>query len=110
MYEIKILNCTLSLIDITSSDLEEKYYVIPQNILNAIFMSKDENEIINMNCTEISLMGKCIGENSKLILSGEEANNISDEQKMIDNVDIEETVIKKNLHKLVNVEKHMPIN
>ena len=95
MYEIKILNCTFDLIDITSTDLEEKYYIIPQNILNAIFMSKDENEIINMNCTEISLMGKCIWENSKLILSPEEDNNISDEQKMIDNDNMEETVIKK---------------
>ena len=110
MYEIKILNCTFGLIDITSTDLEEKYYVIPQNILNVILGSKDENEIINMNYTDISLMGKFIGENSKLILSAEEANNISEEQKMIDNADIEETVIKKNLPKQVNVEKKMSIN
>ena len=110
MYEIKILNCTFGLIDITSTDLEEKYYVIPQNILNVILGSKDENEIINMNYTDISLMGKFIGENSKLILSAEEANNISEEQKMIDNADIEETVIKRNLPKQVNVEKKMSIN
>ena len=45
-----------------------------------------------------------------MILSAEEANNITDEQKMIDNDNMEETVIKKNLHKQVNVEKHMPIN
>ena len=110
LYEIKILNCAFGLIDITSTDLEEKYYVIPQNILNAILASKNENEIINMNCTDISLMGKLIGENSKLILSAEEANNISEEQKMIENADVEEIVIKNNLPKQVNLEKHMSIN
>ena len=63
-----------------------------------------------MNYTDISLMGKLIGENSKLVLSAEEANNISEEQKMIDNADIEETVIKKNLPKQVKVEKQISIN
>ena len=88
MYEIRLLNCSLRKINITSSDSEEKYYVFPQNILNNIFNIEDKSKIFNINYTDVSLMGKYIGENIKSILSAKEANNISEEKKMMNKADI----------------------
>ena len=88
MYEIRLLNCSLRKINITSSDYEEKYYVFPQNILNNIFNIEDKSKIFNINYTDVSLMGKYIGENIKSILSAKEANNISEEKKMMNKADI----------------------
>ena len=81
MYEISLLKCSLRKINITSYSSEDKYYIVPQNILNGIFNIKDENKIFNSNFTDISPMAKYIGENSQSILSAKESNNISEEKK-----------------------------
>ena len=61
MYEISLLKCSLRKINITSYSSEDKYYIVPQNILNGIFNIKDENKIFNTNFTDISLIAKYIG-------------------------------------------------
>ena len=43
-----------------SKDSENKYYTIPQNILNGIFTKKDVNKIFNTSYTDISLVAKYI--------------------------------------------------
>ena len=91
-FEISFLNCTLQKINITSVKSELKYYNIPPNILKCIFSIKDENKIFNTNYTSIPIMGKCIGENSSLILSAKEANIITEEQSM------KKKAIKKDLY------------
>ena len=88
IYEIRILNCSLGKINITSTNSEEKYYIAPQNIIDFIFDIKDEKKIFNMSHMDVSLIGKCIEENSKSILLAKESNNISEEKKMIDKADI----------------------
>ena len=88
MYEICLLDCTFHKINITSNSSEDKYYVVPPNILSGIFNIKDESIIFNSSYTDISLMAKYIGENSESILSAEESNFASEEKKMIDKADI----------------------
>ena len=94
MFEINLLNCTLMKINITSYKSENKYYKIPQNLLKTIFNIKDENKIFNTSCTEISIMSECIGENSKFILSSEEADIISEEQSLIKKTKMKDEVYK----------------
>ena len=94
MFEINLLNCTLMKINITSYKSENKYYKIPQNLLKTIFNIKDENKIFNTSCTEISIMSECIGENSKFILSSEEADIISEEQSLIKKTKTKDEVYK----------------
>ena len=89
MYEILLLDFTLQKIIITPKDSENKYYTIPQNILNGIFTKKDVNKIFNTSYTDISLVAKYIGENCNLILTAKESNNIAEEKKMIEEADIE---------------------
>ena len=69
IYEIRILNCSLGKINITSTNSEEKYYIAPQNIIDFIFDIKEEKKIFNMSHMDVSLIGKCIGENSKYFIS-----------------------------------------
>ena len=99
-FEISFLNCTLQKINITSVKSELKYYNIPPNILKCIFSIKDENKIFNTNCSNISLISKCIGENSKLILSSKEADIIQEEQAFIKKAKIKD--------ELYEVEKNEP--
>ena len=40
-----------------------------------------------MNCTDIPIIAKYIAENNKYILFAKESNNITEEKKMIDDVD-----------------------
>jgi hypothetical protein len=89
MYEILLLDFTLQKIIITPKDSENKYYTIPQNILNGIFTKKDVNKIFNASYTDISLVAKYIGENCNLILTAKESDNIAAEKKMIEEADIE---------------------
>ena len=105
MYEISLLKCSLRKINITSYSSEDKYYIVPQNILNGIFNIKDENKIFNSNFTDISLMAKYIGENSQSILSAKESNNISEEKKMIEKADIENDIYKYDLIKISSPKK-----
>jgi hypothetical protein len=81
MYEILLLDFTLQKIIITPKDSENKYYTIPQNILNGIFTKKDVNKIFNTSYTDISLVAKYIGENCNLILTAKESDNIAEEKK-----------------------------
>ena len=99
-FEISLLNCSLLKINIASNKLDNKYYKIPPNLLKTIFSIKDENKIFNTNCSNISLISKCIGENSKLILSSKEADIIQEEQAFI-----KKAKIKDELYK---VEKNEP--
>jgi len=93
-FEISLLNCTLLKINITSNKSENKYYVIPSNILKNIFSIKDENKIFNTNCTDISIMGRCIGENSKAILIAKEADITSQEQEINKKANIKDELYK----------------
>ena len=105
MYEISLLKCSLRKINITSVSAEDKYYIVPQNILNGIFNIKDENKIFNTNFTDISLIAKYIGKNSQSILSAKESNNISEEKKMIEKADNENDIYKYDLIKISSPKK-----
>ena len=105
MYEISLLNCTLKKINITSVNSENNYYTIPQNMLNCIFNIKDINKIFNISLFDESLISKYIGENTKSILSAYESNNISEEQKMIKEMEIENDLLKDDMPKFFNIEK-----
>jgi len=96
MFEISLLNYSLRKTIMTSDNSEDKYYIVPQNLLNSIFNLKNENKIFNMNLTNISLMSKYIGENINSILSSQESNNISEEQIMINKADIVDNKLKKH--------------
>ena len=97
-FEISLLNCTLLKINIASNKAENKYYKIPSNLLKTIFSIKDENKIFNTNCTNVSLISRCIGENAKLILSSKEVDIISEEQAFIKKAEIKDEAyeIEKN--------------
>ena len=41
MFQISLLNCSIHKIDITSTGLEEKYYIVPTNLLKSIFNIKE---------------------------------------------------------------------
>ena len=105
MYEISLLNCTLKKINITSVNSENNYYTIPQNMLNSIFNIKDINKIFNISLFDESLISKYIGENTKSILSAYESNNISEEQKMIKEMEMENDLLKDDMPKFFNIEK-----
>ena len=108
MYDISLLNCTFRKINITPINSEDKYYIIPQNMLNGILSIKDVNKIFNMNYTDIPIISKYIGENCKFILSARESNNISEEQKMIKQIEIEAEESKKiEIPKIANFEKQI---
>ena len=105
MYEISLQNCTLLKINITSGNSENIYYTLPQNLLNCIFNIKDINKIFNLNLYDESIMGKYIGENTKSILSANESNNISEERKMIGEMEIENDYLRDVMPKIISVEK-----
>ena len=96
IYEISLLDCSFHKINITSSNSEDKYYIVPQNILIDILNLKNINKLFNTNYTNIPLMAKYIGENSQSILSAEESNYASEEKKMIDKSDIGDDKHKKD--------------
>ena len=95
IFEISLLDCSFHKINITSSNSEDKYYIVPQNILIDILNLKNINKLFNTNYTNIPLMAKYIGENSQSILSAEESNYASEEKKMIDKSDIGDDKHKK---------------
>ena len=51
------------------------------------------------------MISKYIGENTKSILSAYESNNISEEQKMIKEMEIENDLMKDDMPKFFNIEK-----
>ena len=108
MYEILLLDFTLQKIIITPKDSENKYYTIPQNILNGIFTKKDVNKIFNTSYTDISLVAKYIGENCNLILTAKESDNIAAEKKMIEEADMENDFYKDDVPKKENSQKKNP--
>ena len=81
-FKITLLNYTLRKINITFSDSEEKYLIVPPKLLNDIMSIKDDNKIINLNCSDIPIIAKYIGENSKYILFAKESNNIAEEKRI----------------------------
>ena len=93
MIEILLQDCTFRKIEITSNSSEDKYYMVPQNILDNIFNIEDKNKIFNINYADISLISKYIGENSKSILTAKESNNVVEEKKMMDEMDSDDDVI-----------------
>ena len=93
MIEILLQDCTFRKIEITSNSSEDKYYMVPQNILDNIFNIEDKNKIFNINYADISLISKYIGENSKSILTAKESNNVAEEKKMMDEMDSDDDVI-----------------
>ena len=99
IYEISLLDCSFHKINITSSNSEDKYYIVPQNILIDILNLKNINKLFNTNYTDIPLMAKYIGENSQSILSAEESNYASEEKKMIDKSDIGSDKLKNDEYK-----------
>ena len=105
MFEISLLKCSLRKINITTNNSEDKYYEVPQNILDGIFNIKDENKIFNTSCTDISIIAKYIGENSQSIFMAKESDNISEEKKMIDKADIEIDKYKDDLFKIGSPKK-----
>jgi len=101
MFEISLLNCTLLRINITSFKSENKYYIIPPNILKCIFSIKDENKIFNTNFINASKIAKCIGENSYELILAKEADIISEEQAMMKKAKIKDEVSKyENIEQL----------
>ena len=94
MFEISLLNCSLLKINITTIKTENKYYTVPPDLINIIFRIKDENKIFNTNNTDIPIISKYIGENSKLILSAEEADIIAEEQAFIKKAKIKDEEYK----------------
>ena len=93
MIEILLQDCTFRKIEITSNSSEDKYYMVPQNILDNINNIEDKNKIFNINYADISLISKYIGENSKSILTAKESNNVAEEKKMMDEMDSDDDVI-----------------
>jgi len=89
---ITLLNYTLRKINITSTNSEEKYLIVPPKLLNDIMSITDDNKIINLNCSDIPIIAKYIGENSKYILSAKESNNIKEEKKMTEEIEEEEEI------------------
>ena len=81
-FSITLLNYTLRKINITSINSEEKYLIVPPKLLNDIMSIKDDNKIINLNCSDIPIIAKYIGENSKYILFAKESNNIAEEKRI----------------------------
>ena len=113
MYEIRLLNCSFRKINITTNNSEDKYYIVPQNILNNIFSIREENEIFKTNYVNTSIINKYLGENYKSILSAKEANIIAEEEKMKDKADIVDDETKNNTHKnglIMNKTNIIPTN
>jgi hypothetical protein len=106
--EILLQNCSFRKIEITSNNSENKYYTVPQKLLDDIFNIEDKNKIFNINCVDISLMAKYIGENSQSILTAKESNNMAEEKKMIDEADSEDDLINFIVPVKENVEKKPP--
>ena len=82
-FKITILNFSLRKIDITPINSEERYFIVPPKLLNDIMNIKDENKIFNFNYTDIPIMAKYIGENSRYILFAKESNNMKEEKKNV---------------------------
>jgi hypothetical protein len=80
--EINVLDCTLKKINIFNDALESKYYKIPEKVFKSIFSIKNEKDLFNINFDEISIIGRCVGENSEDILNAVEENIINEVQNM----------------------------
>jgi hypothetical protein len=103
-YQISLLNCSIHKINITYTNLEEKYYIVPPNLLKGIFSIQDANKILSLNCTDVPLVAKYIGENYQSILSAKESNNISEEKKLVEDAEIENDIINYDKPKVEKVE------
>ena len=77
-----MLDCTLKKINIFDNALESKYYKIPEKVFKSILSINDEKELFNINFDEISIIGRCVGENSEHILNAVEENIINEVQIM----------------------------
>ena len=69
---------------------------------------KYENEIFNLNFTDIPIMAKYIGESINYILFSKESNNITEENKMLDDVD-DGKLLKMILQKKKEEEKEKEV-
>ena len=69
---------------------------------------KYENEIFNLNFTDIPIMAKYIGESINYILFSKESNNIIEENKMLDDVD-DGKLLKMILQKKKEEEKEKEV-
>ena len=112
MFEISLINCTLRRINISANNKEEKFFSIPQNLLDDILNIKDENKIFDDNLKRVPLIGKYIGENNKSILFAKQSNIMSEEQNMMDDADIEVGVVevKKEIPKKEQIQKQISFN
>ena len=80
--EISLLECSFKKINISDTQLESKYYKIPENFMKCIFSIKKEKDLFNSNFNDISIIGKCIGECSNNIINAPEENIIDEEEFM----------------------------
>ena len=103
-YQISLLNCSIHKINITYTNLEEKYYIVPPNLLKGIFSIQDAKKILSLNYTDVPLVAKYIGENYQSILSAKESNNISEEKKLVEDAEIENDIINYDKPKVEKVE------
>ena len=87
IYEITIFNCTLRKINITSNNINDKYYIVPSNLLDGI-LNINNNNVLKDNYTDIPKIDEYIGNNCKYILTAKESNNASEEKKMVNEVEI----------------------
>ena len=81
--EISLLECSLKKLFISENNLESKYYKIPELLLKSIFKIKKEKDLFNNNFSDMSIIGKYLGELSEEIINAPEENIINEEQKMI---------------------------
>ena len=80
--EISILECSFKKINISDTQLESKYYKIPESFIKCIFNIKEEKVLFNSNFNDISMIGKCIGECSSNIINSTEENIKNEEELM----------------------------
>ena len=107
-YSLRLLNFSLRKTNITPINSEEKYLIVPPELLNNIMSIKYENEIFNLNFTDIPIMAKYIGESINYILFSKESNNITEENKMLDDVD-DGKLLKMILQKKKEEEKEKEV-
>ena len=80
--EISLLECSFKKIYISDTQLESKYYKIPDNFMKCIFSIKKEKDLFNSNFNDVSIIGKCVGECSNNIVNATEENIINEEELM----------------------------
>ena len=80
--EISLLECSFKILNIFDAGLESKYLKIPDKFHKCIFSLEEEKDLFNTNYTDISQIGKCIGECSYDIINAIEENIINEMEIM----------------------------